>query len=102
MKIGQDECIFKQFTLTTKSLTDPDGTHSLLPKDDGQGVIVSSFVCRELGFGYKPNPQELSLVNTKRKIGSRKKYANEDATIELNGTSNKVDLVISQFMCKLT
>jgi hypothetical protein len=102
MILGQDECIFKQFTLTTKSWTDPDGTRSLLPKDDGQGVMVSSFVCRELGFGYKPTPQQLSLVNAKRKIGSRKRYADEDAAIELNGTSSKADLKTSPFTRKLT
>jgi hypothetical protein len=72
MIICQDNCIFKHFSLMTKSWTDPDGACSLLPKDDGQGIMVSSFVCRELGFGYKPTPQELSLVNAKRRIGSRK------------------------------
>jgi hypothetical protein len=35
MIISQDKCIFKQFALTSKSWTDPDGTCSLLPKDDG-------------------------------------------------------------------
>jgi hypothetical protein len=64
--------------------------------------MISAFVYRELGFGYKLTPWELSLVNAKRKIGSRKKYADEDAAIELNGTADQNDLDESPFIRKLT
>jgi hypothetical protein len=53
MIVGQDQCIFKQYTLNRKSWTCTDGTCALLPKDDGQGIMVSAFNCREFGFGEK-------------------------------------------------
>jgi hypothetical protein len=42
--LGQDKCIFKQFNLSSKSWSDPNGTNALLPKDEGQGVMISAFV----------------------------------------------------------
>ncbi len=37
---GHNKAIFKQYLLT-----------KLVPKDDGQGVMISAFQSRELGFG---------------------------------------------------
>jgi hypothetical protein len=50
---GQDECIFKQYSFSKKSWTLPDGTKTLIPKDEGQGVMLSSFMSREFGYGFE-------------------------------------------------
>jgi hypothetical protein len=48
---GHDECIFKQVHTTNKSWKASNGKTGLIPKDDGQGVIISTFQSREFGFG---------------------------------------------------
>jgi hypothetical protein len=40
---GHDECIFKQYHMTKKSWVAPNGEKVLVPKDDGQGLIISAF-----------------------------------------------------------
>jgi hypothetical protein len=35
-----DECIFKQFHMRNKSWKAPNGETVLIPKDDGQGVMI--------------------------------------------------------------
>ena len=40
---GHDECIFKQFHVTKKAWMGPNGETVLIPKDDGQGVMISGF-----------------------------------------------------------
>jgi hypothetical protein len=60
---GHDECTFKQYTLTKKHWKAPNGTVILLPKDDGQGVMISSFQSQEFGFRVQINNQELTLIN---------------------------------------
>ena len=41
---GQDECIFKQYTFSKKSWMGPEGQTALVPKEEGQGLMLSSFV----------------------------------------------------------
>jgi hypothetical protein len=53
--LGQDGCIFKQYILTKKGWTAPDCKKALQPKDEGQGVMISSFVSREFGYGMTFN-----------------------------------------------
>lgn len=50
--LGQDESIFKQYTLSPKQWSFPDGTTTPNPKEDGQGVMLSSFVPRDFGYGH--------------------------------------------------
>jgi len=52
---GHDECIFKQYTMTNKHWKAPNGAVVLIPKDDGQGVMISAFQSREFGFGLQLN-----------------------------------------------
>jgi hypothetical protein len=40
---GHDECIFKQYHMTTKSWVAPDGSQLILPKDDGLGLMITAF-----------------------------------------------------------
>jgi hypothetical protein len=96
--IGQDECIFKQYTLNGKSWSCPDGTRALLPKDDGQGVMISAFTCKELGFGASFSGDELDKVNVGRRIGKRKNYVDEKSAKQKYGTSKKHMLTKSPFV----
>lgn len=48
--LGQDECIFKQFSFSPKSWTAPDGKKAIIPKDDGLGIMISAFVSGEFGL----------------------------------------------------
>ena len=49
---GHDECIFKQYIFTSKNWITNEGITPLVPKDKGQGVMISAFQSRELGFGH--------------------------------------------------
>jgi hypothetical protein len=40
---GHDECIIKQYTITNKHWKASNGAVILIPKDDGQGVMISAF-----------------------------------------------------------
>jgi hypothetical protein len=95
---GQDECIFKQFNLSSKSWSDPNGTRALLPKDEGQGVMISAFVSREFGFGMTMTPDQLDKVNRQRSRGKRKFYSDENAAISKSGTKTKPILTRSPFV----
>jgi hypothetical protein len=93
---GQDECIFKQFTFTPKAWTAPDGQKSMIPKDEGLGVMISAFVSREFGFGFAISLEDLEKVNKKRE---GKKYSDEDAAKKIRGnSSNKAPLTQSPFV----
>jgi hypothetical protein len=53
MIIGQDESVFAQYLLGSKTWVGPKGQRPLLPKSEGDGYMMSAFVSRELGFGRK-------------------------------------------------
>ena len=40
---GQDECIFCQFIFTGYASTGPKGEQRIIPKDEGNGSIISTF-----------------------------------------------------------
>ena len=40
--MGHNECIFKQYLLTNKSWNEPNGELSLVPNNEGQGVMTSA------------------------------------------------------------
>jgi hypothetical protein len=96
--LGQDECIFKQFNLTNKSWSDPEGTRALLPKDDGQGVMISAFVSREFGFGMKLTSSQLDEINRERSKEENKYYSDKDAAFVRNGSEIKPKLTSSPFV----
>ena len=66
MFIGQDEAIFKQFLFLSKMWIGPIGERPLLPKDEGAGVMISSFICREYGLIQHLDDATLEQVNTNR------------------------------------
>jgi hypothetical protein len=98
---GQDECIFKQYNLSSKSWTNPDGVRALRPKDEGQGVMVSSFISREFGFGLKLNASQLDRINRYRSRTQQAHYKDEKAAVTKNGTTKKQKLTVSPFSREL-
>ncbi len=85
--VGQDKAIFKQFLVSlSKMWTGPKYERPLLPKDEGAGVMISSFICREYGLIQELDPCTLDSVNEIRQ-GTR--YADEEAAIEVLGSSLK-------------
>jgi len=79
---GHDECIFKQFLMSKKAWTGPNGESNIVPKDDGLGVMISAFQSREFGFGMPVTPDQLEEVNFIRR---EQKYKDEKAAIEAGG-----------------
>ena len=73
---GHDECIFKQYLLTKKAWMLPSGETQLVPKEEGQGVMISAFQSREFGFGMPLMEEQIRMVNEFRK---GKKYKDEEA-----------------------
>ncbi|KAI2492541.1 hypothetical protein MHU86_22023 [Fragilaria crotonensis] len=84
--LGQDEAIFKQFLFVTKMWVGPSGERPLLPKDEGTGTMISTFVCREHGLIREISAEILDEVNTQR---AGQHYADPEAAIEILGNSHK-------------
>ena len=95
LMFGHDEAIFKQFLLTKKSWCGPNGETVLVPKDDGQGLMISAFQSREFGFGYHLDEEQLAKVNFGRR---GEKYLDEEAAKKYKGNSLKGDLKESPFV----
>ena len=91
---GQDECIFKQFLFRNKCWNGPDGETPLMPKGEGQGLMVSGFVSQEYGFNWKLSKEQLEEVNKTRRD---KEYIDRDSAISKNGSPKKQDLKHSPF-----
>ena len=92
---GHDESIFKQYHMTKSAWVAPDGTVTIIPKDDGQGLMISAFQSREFGFGMNITDEELQKINETRR---GEKYADEAAAIAKRGTADKKDLKHSPFI----
>ena len=86
---GHDECIFKQYLVTHKSWCTKDGATVLVPKDDGQGVMISAFQSREFGFGMDLTIEQVNKVNAFRK---GKTYVDEAAAQKRLGSPLKPPL----------
>jgi hypothetical protein len=93
--IGHDECIFKQYCLSKKHWVSPCGTQVLVLKDEGQGVMVSAFQCREFGFDLEMTPEHLQRVIVERQ---GKQYKDAEVAISRLGTAYKKDLPKSAFI----
>ena len=91
--VGQDEAIFKQFLFLTKMWVGPSGERPLLPKDEGAGIMVSIFICREHGLIREINPEVLYEVNLQR---AGRQYADQEAAIEVLGSPDKKPLTLDK------
>jgi hypothetical protein len=81
--------------MTNKSWKAPNGAFVLIPKYDGQVVMISAFQSREFGFGLQLNQEQLPLIIQHRKS---KDYCDEKAAIKLRGTSKKQALTKTLFI----
>lgn len=86
MILGQDECIFKQYLFSKGFWTHSDGTKQLIPKEEGQGLMLSCFCSHKLGFGFPPSQSVLDEINLQRE---HQTYIDEKAAIEIYGCSKK-------------
>jgi hypothetical protein len=57
----------------------------LAPKEDGQGVMITSFQSRQFGFGLHLTDEQPEQVNRKRR---GEKYKDEDAAISKLGSAH--------------
>ena len=89
---GQDECIFKQYLFGNKQWFLPDGTTALLPKDEGMGIMMSSFCSRKFGYGFEFTPERKEVVNEFRMKEENKTYKDHDASVAIYGKNKKKHL----------
>ena len=87
--LGHDEMVIKQFLLTGKGWFGPNGELPLLPKDEGEGVMVSGFVSREFGFGLTISEEQFQQINRNREGA---KYLDEEAALKVKGSKLKQPL----------
>lgn len=61
--IGQDEAVFKQFALSSRTWS-VEGKTKLRPKTEGMGIMVSAVFDEWRGFGLPLTLEEITLINT--------------------------------------
>ncbi|KAG7339773.1 hypothetical protein IV203_025453 [Nitzschia inconspicua] len=96
--IGQDECVFFQNLVCSKKWVGSNGERPLLPKSEGDGVMLSAFQSRLTGFGREMSTDELQKVNEQR---LNKTYWDEEAALEVLKSTSKPPLTASPFVRKL-
>ncbi len=84
--LGHDEAIMKQYLLTNKHWTGPNGEKAISPKDEGLGIMISASQSREFGFGMKITEEDLARINRYRE---GKEYIDVDAAKTKRGTTKK-------------
>ena len=93
--LGHDEAIMKQYLLTNKQWTGPNGEKAISPKDEGLGIMISAFQSCEFGFGMKINEEQLAEINRYRE---GKEYIDKDAAKSKRGNTRKLALTSSPFV----
>ena len=93
---GQDESVFSQFSFNGTQWVGPSGKRSILPKNDGIGVMVSAFQSREFGWGVDITVEQMVRINKTRQ---GKEYFDTVAANDVNGTALKSALTTSPFIC---
>ena len=69
-----------------------------MPKDEGQGLIISAFVSREYGFNWELFQSQLDQLN---KTCENQIYVDEQAAISKKGTAKKEPIQSSPFKRQL-
>ncbi len=95
IRFGRNKAFFKQYLLMKKAWYGPEGISVLVAKDDGQGVMISAFQSRELGFGMALTKEQLDDVIFLRR---GKKIIDEEAAKKCRGKAQKADLLCSPFV----
>jgi hypothetical protein len=78
--VDQYKMITYQSLFPAKSWKGPHGEALILPKGEGEGIMVSAFVLSELGLGSKLTNVQLATINCLR-LG--KEYASKEEVIGL-------------------
>ena len=97
MIVGQDESVFAQYLLASKTWVGPKGQRPRLPKSEGDDYMLSAFVSREFGFGRELTITELEKVNEERR-GIHKPYLDTHAAMEILKSVHKPSLTESPFV----
>jgi hypothetical protein len=96
---GQDESVFEQYLLGSKTWAGKKGQRPLLvPKSEGNGYMLSAFISREFGFGRKLTEAELVKIKSGRRCRKNKTYRGTQAAIEILKTTEKSELKESPFV----
>jgi hypothetical protein len=92
--IGQDECVFSQYSFSSKTWKGPKGESKLVPKSEGESLMISGFQSRVfgLGLGREITNDEHQQINARRNLPEYNEYLSAEAAMELNGTVKKEDL----------
>ena len=90
--------IFKQYVFTKKSWVKPQGQTAITPKEEGQGIMISSFVSRDYGYVFNLTKDEFDLVNSQQ---HGRQYKDVGTTNLKRGNTTKKDLEISPFSRKI-
>ena len=86
---------FQTIFISKKQWTLPDGTMAVNPKEEGMGIMYSSFCSRDFGYGFKLSEEQLVIVNWYRE---GKDYVDEEAAMEVLKTKRKQALKHSPFI----
>ena len=94
--LGQDEAVYKQFVLGRRQWVLPGGRRAILPKTEGDGIMVSAYTSRDFGFGCQEllSQRVLDEVNATR---HGKEYTGWAASVarSLYGSSQKKNLTMT-------
>jgi len=97
--IGQDECVFSQFLVSSKMWVGPHKESPLLPKSEGEGRMISGMQSRDFGFGLPISEEQLTLINESR---FSQNYCDTTAAMEIFGSIEKKPLSESPFLRAIT
>ncbi len=92
---GQDESVFSQFSFNGMQWVGPSGERSILPKNDGMGVMVSAFQSREFGWGMEITDQQMVRINQRQ---FQQDYFDKVAANDVHGGKKKALLSTSPFI----
>ena len=102
--IGQDESIFKPYSSSARMWHGSDGRSTLVPKDDGHGVMISAIVNRTWGFRTNGNqilPEQFHEINQLRLHPSHNTYILTEAALNVNGHTAKGPIEDCGAFCRL-
>jgi hypothetical protein len=85
-----------QFLFSAKNWKGPQGESLILPKGEGEGIMVSGFILRELGLGPELTDEQLTEINLRFRTG--KEYASKEEAISLFGAAAKLTTVIGRIV----
>jgi hypothetical protein len=85
--VGQDKMIACQFLFSAKSWRGPQGESLILPKGEGEGIMVSAFILRKPGLGPELTDKQLAEINLRFRAG--KEHVSKEEAISLFGSAAK-------------